>query len=89
MKNYLISLGIASFMLLPVLANYDEGKWKELNLTPQQNTKVMAIKEKHKEEMNKDIEEVLNSEQRTKFNQIKAEQKDSWKLKKEAMKMDR
>ncbi|MDX1921321.1 MAG: hypothetical protein SFU25_11390 [Candidatus Caenarcaniphilales bacterium] len=83
MKNYLMGLGIASMAMLPVFADYDESKWKELNLTPEQKTKVMSIKEKHKEEMNRDIEAVLNADQKTKFQQIKAEQKAKWQEKKQ------
>ncbi len=89
MNKYLLSFGLASIGLLPVMADWNESKWKDLNLTPEQKNQVMAIKEKHKEAMNRDIEAVLKPEQKAKFQQIKAEQKAKWEDKKQDMKNDK
>jgi periplasmic protein CpxP/Spy len=74
-------------------ANKVERLSTELNLTPEQKTKVDAIfrdqREKFKiihEETRKRLQEVLSQEQMTKMDEMKKQRQEKWKQKFEALK---
>jgi hypothetical protein len=74
-------------------ANKVERLTKELDLTPEQKTKVEAIfKEQHEkfkiihEETQKRLQEVLTKEQMTKMDEMKMQRREKWKSKYEALK---
>jgi protein CpxP len=74
-------------------ANRVERLTKELNLTPEQKTKVEAIfKEQHEkfktihEETRKRLEEVLSKEQMAKMDDMKKQRRQEWKNKLETLK---
>jgi periplasmic protein CpxP/Spy len=74
-------------------ANRVEHLTKELNLTPEQKTKVETIfKEQHEkikiihEETRRRLEEVLTKEQMTKMDDMKRQRREKWKNKFEALK---